>query len=157
MFPSLQRVVQLPWSWLLQCVEWEERWCLHTSDLSLPRGICCGHTCLCFQVIFSGQWFKGIMVPKLPLILYHSRYPWCLQSKLSLEWRQWMTENMLQDYFSNRSFYMLMSAPAGTEGSVDNPDQRISSDVKWVYETIVLYYKPGHKVVTLHTHYSCQS
>jgi ABC-type uncharacterized transport system fused permease/ATPase subunit len=51
--------------------------------------------------------------------------PCAPQSKLSLEWREWMTERLLQQYFSDRSFYQLQSA-----GLVDNPDQRIASDVR---------------------------
>ena len=62
-----------------------------------------------------------------PSLHHHSIAP---QSKLSLEWRQWMTENTLKDYFADRSFYQLTSAPSGSEGAVDNPDQRISSDIK---------------------------
>ena len=50
------------------------------------------------------------------------------QSKLSLEWRQWMTQALLQDYFSDRTFYQLNASRGGADG-VDNPDQRISSDV----------------------------
>eukprot|EP00983_Pelagomonas_calceolata_P082752 1156012-Pelagomonas_calceolata.AAC.2 len=39
-------------------------------------------------------------------------------------WRAWMTEKLMSDYFDDRTFYTLQS-----EGAVDNPDQRISSDV----------------------------
>lgn len=35
-----------------------------------------------------------------------------------------MTEKLMAEYFENRTFYALQS-----EGAVDNPDQRISSDV----------------------------
>jgi len=38
--------------------------------------------------------------------------------------RAWMTEKLMADYFEDRTFYTLQS-----EGTVDNPDQRISSDV----------------------------
>lgn len=46
------------------------------------------------------------------------------QSKLALEWRQWMTERLLSDYLAGRTFYQLQQS-----AEVDNPDQRISSDV----------------------------
>jgi putative ATP-binding cassette transporter len=48
-----------------------------------------------------------------------------LQSRLSLEWREWMTQELLQDYFRDRSFYRLQAG-----GLVDNPDQRMASDIK---------------------------
>jgi len=35
-----------------------------------------------------------------------------------------MTEKLMATYFEDRTFYTLQS-----EGAVDNPDQRISSDV----------------------------
>lgn len=46
------------------------------------------------------------------------------QSKLALEWRQWMTERLLAEYLSERTFYGLQQS-----AEVDNPDQRITSDV----------------------------
>jgi ABC-type uncharacterized transport system fused permease/ATPase subunit len=46
------------------------------------------------------------------------------QSVLALEWRQWMTERLLRDYMADRTFYGLQQS-----ADVDNPDQRISSDV----------------------------
>jgi ABC-type uncharacterized transport system fused permease/ATPase subunit len=39
-----------------------------------------------------------------------------------------MTQALLQDYFSDRTFYQLNASRGGADG-VDNPDQRISSDV----------------------------
>ena len=47
------------------------------------------------------------------------------QSKLALEWREWLTRRVTNDYFRDRSFYQIQ---AGT--LVDNPDQRISSDIR---------------------------
>ncbi len=47
------------------------------------------------------------------------------QSKLALEWRQWMTESLLQQYMQDRTFYQLQST-----STVDNPDQRISADIR---------------------------
>ena len=47
------------------------------------------------------------------------------QSKLALEWREWLTRRLTDDYFRDRSFYQIQ---AGT--LVDNPDQRISSDIR---------------------------
>ena len=47
------------------------------------------------------------------------------QSTLALDWRRWMTERITADYFSNRAFYQVQSGDL-----VDNPDQRIASDVR---------------------------
>lgn len=45
--------------------------------------------------------------------------------RLSLLWREWMTHLLVKRYFFNRAYYRLRSSE-----SVDNPDQRISEDVK---------------------------
>ena len=47
------------------------------------------------------------------------------QSTLALDWRRWMTQRITADYFSNRAFYQVQSGDL-----VDNPDQRIASDVR---------------------------
>ncbi|KAG2448817.1 hypothetical protein HYH02_006168 [Chlamydomonas schloesseri] len=56
----------------------------------------------------------------IPVFVFKSYF----QSKLALEWRQWMTERLLAEYLSDRTFYGLQQS-----AEVDNPDQRISSDV----------------------------
>lgn len=47
------------------------------------------------------------------------------QSKLALEWREWLTERLTSDYFADRSFYQVQAGSL-----LDNPDQRISSDIR---------------------------
>lgn len=49
-----------------------------------------------------------------------------LRSKLGLYWRRWLTNRYLDQYFNNRAFYNL----ATSNTSIDNPDQRISEDIK---------------------------
>jgi len=46
-------------------------------------------------------------------------------SVLSLEWREWMTNEFTSDYFKDRSFYQVQAG-----NLVDNPDQRITNDVR---------------------------
>lgn len=45
--------------------------------------------------------------------------------RLSLLWRQWMTHLLVKRYFFNRAYYRMQQS-----NRVDNPDQRISEDVK---------------------------
>lgn len=47
------------------------------------------------------------------------------QQSLALLWREWMTQHLIKRYFNNRAYYRLR----GSE-SIDNPDQRISEDVR---------------------------
>lgn len=51
-------------------------------------------------------------------------YRW-VEERLALLWREWMAQHLLKRYFNNRAYFRLR----GTEG-VDNPDQRISEDVR---------------------------
>jgi len=47
------------------------------------------------------------------------------QQSLGLLWREWMSQHLIKRYFNNRAYYRLR----GSE-SIDNPDQRISEDVR---------------------------
>ncbi|MBO3460257.1 ABC transporter ATP-binding protein/permease [Aetokthonos hydrillicola Thurmond2011] len=70
----------------------------------------------------SIQVFIGVLVLYAPLLAGYDY----LQDRLGLSWRRWLTNNFLDNYFSNRAFYNLNSS--NTE--IDNPDQRIAEDVK---------------------------
>ncbi|MGL5081141.1 MAG: ABC transporter ATP-binding protein/permease [Microcoleaceae cyanobacterium] len=50
---------------------------------------------------------------------------WYTQDKLANQWRNWLTGKFLTQYFTDRAYYRLQS-----EGQIDNPDQRISEDIK---------------------------
>lgn len=47
------------------------------------------------------------------------------EERLGLLWREWMTRHLLQRYFYNRVYYRLNGS-----NRVDNPDQRMTEDVK---------------------------
>ncbi|WIA11843.1 hypothetical protein OEZ85_011930 [Tetradesmus obliquus] len=57
----------------------------------------------------------------IPVFVFKAYY----QQRLALEWREWMTAHLLKQYFADRSFYQLQAGAI-----VDNPDQRIASDVR---------------------------
>ena len=48
--------------------------------------------------------------------------------KLARYWREWLTNNFIERYFQNRSFYLLDSN--AQDSDIDNPDQRISEDIR---------------------------
>ncbi len=66
--------------------------------------------------------FTGTLVVYAPL---YAGYVY-LRDRLGVEWRQWLTNDLIDRYFSNRAFYNLNYA----EANIDNPDQRISEDIK---------------------------
>ena len=51
-------------------------------------------------------------------------YRWAEQ-RLALLWREWMAQHLIKRYFNNRAYYRLRGSD-----SIDNPDQRISEDVR---------------------------
>jgi vitamin B12/bleomycin/antimicrobial peptide transport system ATP-binding/permease protein len=66
--------------------------------------------------------FAGTLVVYAPL---YAGYVY-LRDRLGLDWRRWLTTDFIDRYFQNRAFYNLNHADA----NIDNPDQRISEDVK---------------------------
>jgi putative ATP-binding cassette transporter len=49
------------------------------------------------------------------------------QDLLQINWRKWLTNDILKNYFAEQNYYKIQSAH--TEYTIDNPDQRISQDV----------------------------
>eukprot|EP01018_Ginkgo_biloba_P012072 Gb_27197 [translate_table: standard] len=64
--------------------------------------------------------FIGIVIVATPLFAFYGY----MQDLLSVEWRVWLTNFLLSDYFANRAYFDLKM-----EGKLDNPDQRICEDV----------------------------
>ncbi|CAG9461354.1 unnamed protein product [Pedinophyceae sp. YPF-701] len=52
------------------------------------------------------------------------------QGKLALDWRRWETNHLLDKYLDDRSYYKIQQ-----NNLVDNPDQRLTSDVASLTET----------------------
>ena len=65
--------------------------------------------------------YTGIMVVGTPIVVFYQY----LQQKLGLYWREWLTKNFLAKYFQNRAYYEI-----NANNLLDNPDQRISEDIK---------------------------
>ncbi|MBD1922205.1 ABC transporter ATP-binding protein/permease [Funiculus sociatus GB2-A5] len=66
--------------------------------------------------------FIAVLVIYAPLLAGYTY----LRDRLSLQWRKWLTHRFVDSYFRDRSYYNLHIS--GTE--IDNPDQRISEDVR---------------------------
>ena len=65
--------------------------------------------------------YLGTFALAVPIGVY---YRW-VEERLALLWREWMAQHLIKRYFNNRSYYRLR----GSE-NIDNPDQRISEDVR---------------------------
>src|SRR3954466_2528783 len=65
---------------------------------------------------------------------------------LQIEWRTWLTERYMGDWLADRTYYRLQLLDQGT----DNPDQRISEDLRlFVENTLALWLGLLSSVVTL--------
>ncbi len=65
--------------------------------------------------------YIGTFALAVPIGVY---YRW-VEERLALLWREWLAQHLVKRFFNNRAYYQLR----GSE-SVDNPDQRISEDVR---------------------------
>ncbi len=63
----------------------------------------------------------GVLIVATPVSAF---YPW-VSSRLKILWREWMTHRFVAMEFANRAYYRI-----GERGHVDNPDQRISEDIR---------------------------
>nr|WP_244532987.1 ABC transporter ATP-binding protein/permease [Geitlerinema sp. PCC 9228] len=66
--------------------------------------------------------FVGVLVLYAPIIAGYGY----LRDRLGLEWRRWLSDRFINNYFGDRAFYRLDRFYA----EVDNPDQRIAEDIK---------------------------
>ncbi|MEI8311996.1 MAG: ABC transporter ATP-binding protein/permease [Verrucomicrobiota bacterium] len=74
--------------------------------------------------------YLGTFAIAIPVEVF---YRYCAE-RLSLFWRQWLTNILVSRFFFNRAYYRLRNSER-----VDNPDQRISEDVR-SFTTAVLGY-----------------
>lgn len=70
--------------------------------------------------LFVAVYFCGFMVG-IPIVALYGY----VQDFLGMRWREWLTDDFLGRYFSNRGYYDIE-----TEGVIDNPDQRIMEDIR---------------------------
>lgn len=66
--------------------------------------------------------FIGVLVVYAPLLAGYTY----LRDRLSLQWRQWLTHDFVNQYFRHRAYYNLQIS----DTEIDNPDQRVAEDVR---------------------------
>ncbi len=70
--------------------------------------------------------YAGVFVVGTPIVVIY-RY---VQQYLGLRWRDWLTRSFLERYFQNRAYYTIES-----QAMIDNPDQRITEDIRAFTQT----------------------
>lgn len=92
--------------------------------------------------------FVYIAVVYITIAVY-ARY---LQQWLSIRWRRWLTTHFVNDWLADQAYYRigLRSTGVGVSDGTDNPDQRVSEDVRdFVSSTLSLGIDLLSNVVTL--------
>jgi vitamin B12/bleomycin/antimicrobial peptide transport system ATP-binding/permease protein len=74
--------------------------------------------------------YASVFVIGTPIVVIY-RYT---QDKMGLYWREWMTNKFLDKYFNDRAYYEINS-----HKEIDNPDQRISEDVRSFTQTSLAF------------------
>ena len=62
-------------------------------------------------------------------------YSYYLQQVLVVNWRRWLTHQYIDEWMKNKTYYRLQMFGVGT----DNPDQRISEDVRLFVEMTIKF------------------
>lgn len=71
---------------------------------------------------YGTLWLYGsIFAVGTPIVVMY----FYVQDKLSLHWRDWLTQRFLKNYFESEAYYHVNNG-----GRVDNPDERIAQDVR---------------------------
>ena len=65
--------------------------------------------------------YTSIFVVGTPIVAYYSY----VVDLLSVRWRTWLTEHMIDSYFQGRAYYHVKEG-----GVIDNPDERIQQNVR---------------------------
>lgn len=107
-------------NWILvQMNQYQGDWMTHLSEKKQKE----------FQLALYN--YFGLLAVYVPFYIYYIY----LKERFGLIWRKWLTEKLLNDYFSNKVFYKIHQ-----ENKIDNPDQRLSEDIRsFVDNTVNLF------------------
>ena len=72
------------------------------------------------------QKYAAVLIGCVPISVIY-RYQ---REKLSLEWREWMTNRVMSLYMNNRVYYKIERTMSTESTNIDNPDQRITEDIR---------------------------
>jgi putative ATP-binding cassette transporter len=91
--------------------------------------------------------FVGIAAVYILVAVYKTY----LNQWLQINWRQWLTTHLLDDWLADRAYYRIaLQTGTGVTDGTDNPDQRISEDIRdYVSSTLSLSLDLLSNVVTL--------
>jgi putative ATP-binding cassette transporter len=74
--------------------------------------------------------YAGVFIVGIPIVALYGY----TRDRLANFWRRWLTDKFLNNYFENRAYYQIES-----QRQIDNPDQRISEDIKSFTRTSLVF------------------
>ena len=84
---------------------------------------------LYFYVALPGELPMPGFIEIVAVYVLVAVYAFYLNQMLQIRWRQWMTRRYVENWLSDRAYYNIsLRNAAGT--AIDNPDQRISEDIR---------------------------
>lgn len=73
-----------------------------------------------------------------------------LRQMMQIKWRTWMTDRYLESWMAKQTYYRLQVLGKNDDGSLDNPDQRISEDInQFISLTLTLFVNLLKQICTL--------
>ncbi|MCA4904251.1 MAG: ABC transporter ATP-binding protein/permease [Rhodocyclaceae bacterium] len=72
-------------------------------------------------------WYFLLLAAVYILIVVYQLY---LNQMLQVRWRRWLTTRYIERWLSGQAYYRVQLLDAGTGAGTDNPDQRISEDLR---------------------------
>lgn len=92
-------------------------------------------------------WYFLMLAAIYILIVVYQLY---LNQMLQIRWRRWLTGRYMDRWLAGQTYYRMQLVDAGTGGGTDNPDQRISEDLRLMCDqTLELGLGLMNAVVTL--------
>ena len=79
--------------------------------------------------LFVTVYFCGFLIG-IPIVAFYGY----VRDYLGMCWREWLTDDFLGKYFSNRNYYEVE-----TNTQIDNPDQRIMEDIRSFTRTSLVF------------------
>ncbi len=99
------------------------------NDIQAMNGPAAYHLLFLYALIPHSRLIMPGLVYIIGVYIVIAVYAFYLNQLLQIRWRQWMTRHFIDAWLADRAYFGISLAPAGA-GYIDNPDQRISEDIR---------------------------
>lgn len=99
------------------------------NDIQAMNGTATYHLLFLYGPVAHSKLIMPGLVYIIGVYIVIAVYAFYLNQLLQIRWRQWMTHRFVDGWLSDKAYYGL-SLKLGAPGYIDNPDQRISEDIR---------------------------